>query len=102
MRKVDITGVHRIMTRYYGSQNMTMNTNVEERYFINPSDMKLLFDYDPSKQIDFMTLLRRLRRYIIGAHFNLNIIEEENKIQIYVIMYDRPEYRDYDFNFSEN
>jgi hypothetical protein len=102
MRKVDITGVHRIMTRYYGSRNMTMNTNVEERYFINPSDMKLLFDYDPSIQIDFMTLFRRLKRYIIGAHFNLNIIEEENKIQIYVIVYDRPEYKDYDFNFSEN
>lgn len=102
MRKVDITGVHRIMTRYYGSRNMTMNTNVEESYFINPSDMKLLFDYDPSIEIDFMTLLTRLRRYIIGAHFNLNIIEEENKIQIYVIVYDRPEYKDYDFNFSQN
>lgn len=102
MRKVDITGVHRIMTRYYGSRNMTMNTNVEERYFINPSDMKLIFDFDPSIQIDFMTLLRRLRRYIIGAHFNLNIIEEENKIQIYVIVYDKPEYKDYDFKFSDN
>ncbi len=102
MRKVDITGVHRIMTRYYGSRKMTMNTNVEERNFINPSDMKIIFDFDPSMQIDFMTLLRRLRRYIIGAHFNLNIIEEENKIQIYVIVYDRPEYKDYDFKFSEN
>jgi hypothetical protein len=102
MRKVDITGVHRIMTRYYGSRNMTMSTNVEERYFINPSDMKIVFDFDPSIEIDFMTLLRRLRRYIIGAHFNLTIIEEENKVQIYVIMYDKPEYKDYDFNFSEN
>ncbi len=90
------------MTRYYGSRNMTMYTNVEERNFINPSDMKLIFDYDPSIHIDFMTLLRRLRRYIIGAHFNLNIIEEENKVQIFVIVYDKPEYKDYDFNFSEN
>ena len=102
MRKVDITGVHRIMTRYYGSRNVTMSTNVEERYFINPSDMKIIFDYDPSIHIDLMTLLRRLRRYIIGAHFNLNIIEEDNKIQIYVIMYDKPLYRDYDFEFSQN
>jgi hypothetical protein len=102
MRKVDITGVHRVLTRYYGSRNMTMTTIVEERNFINPSDMNLIFDFDPSIQIDFITLLRRLRRYIIGAHFNLNIIEEDNKIQIYVIMYDRPEYKDYDFNFSEN
>jgi hypothetical protein len=102
MMQVDITGVHRIMTRYYGSRNMTMNTNVEEGYFINPSDMKMIFDYDPSIKIDFMTLLRRLRRYIIGAHFNLNIIEEESKVQIYVIVYDKPEYKDFDFEFSEN
>jgi hypothetical protein len=81
---------------------MSTTTIVEERNFINPSVMKLIFDFDPSIQIDFMTLLRRLRRYIIGAHFNLNIIEEDNKIQIYVIVYDRPEYKDYDFEFSEN
>jgi hypothetical protein len=102
MRKVDITAVHRIFVRYYGSRNMTMYTNVEDRHFINPSDMKMIFDYDPSIKIDFITMLRRLRRYIIGAHFNLNIIEEENKIQIYVIVYDKPEYKDFDFEFSEN
>lgn len=102
MRKVDITGLQRIMTRYYGSRNVTMSTNVEERYFINPSDMKIIFDFDPSIEIDFMTMLRRLIRYIIGAHFNLNIIEEENKIQIYVIMYDKPKYKDFDFEFSVN
>jgi hypothetical protein len=64
---------------------------VEERHFINPSDMKIIFDFDHSIKIDFMTQLRRLRRYIIGAHFNLNIIEEENKVQIYVIVYDKPD-----------
>ncbi|MCZ8168256.1 hypothetical protein [Flavobacterium sp.] len=102
MRKFDITGVHRIMTRYYGSRNMTMITSVEERHFINPSDMKIIFDFDPSIEINFITLIRRIRRYIVGAHFNLNIIEEENKLQIYVIMYDRPRYRDFDFEFSLN
>jgi hypothetical protein len=102
MRQVDITGIHRIMTKYYGSRIMTMNTNVEERHFINPSDIKLIFDFDSSIQIDFMSLLRRLKIYIIGADFNLNIIEEEKKVQIYVIVYDNPEYNDYDFNFSEN
>ncbi|MBA4155746.1 hypothetical protein [Flavobacterium sp.] len=102
MRKVDITGVHKILTRYYGSRNMSMTTFVEERNFINPSVMKFTFDFDPSIKIDFITMLRRLKRYIIGAHFNLNIIEEENRIQIYVIVYDKPEYRDYDFIFSEN
>ncbi len=102
MRKVDITGVHRIMTRYYGSRNMTMNTNVEENYFINPSDMKIIFDYDPKIEVDYIILLRKLRRYIFGVHFNLNIIKEENKIYIYVIMYDKSEYKDYDFEFSQN
>jgi hypothetical protein len=102
MTQIDITAVHRVLTRYYGSRNMSMTTIVEERNFINPSVMKLIFDFDPSIHIDFMTLLRRLRRYIIGAHFNLNIIEEENKVQIYVIVYDKPEFKDFDFEFSEN
>lgn len=102
MRKVDITGIHRILTRYYGSRNMTMYTNVEDRTFINPSDMKLIFDYDPSCDIDFITLLRRLRRYIINTTFFLNIIKEENNIQIYVLMFDIAKYKDFDFEFSEN
>ena len=102
MKKVDITGIHRIMTRYYGSRSLTMYTNVEERHFINPYSLKLEFDFNPNCDTDFLTMLRRLRRYIIGAHFNLNIIEEENKVQIYVIVYDKPEFKDYDFNFSDN
>lgn len=64
--------------------------------------MKLIFDYDSTIEIDYIILLRKLRRYIFGVHFNLNIIQEENKIQIYVIMYDKPIYKDYDFEFSQN
>lgn len=64
--------------------------------------MKLIFDYGPTIEIDYIILLRKLRRYIFGVHFNLNIIQEENKIQIYVIMYDNPMYKDYDFEFSSN
>ncbi|WP_344815030.1 hypothetical protein [Flavobacterium cheonanense] len=64
--------------------------------------MKLIFDYDPTIEIDYIILLRKLRRYIFGVHFNLNIIQEENKIQVYVIMYDKPMYKDYDFEFSSN
>jgi hypothetical protein len=81
---------------------MTMETNVEDKNFINPYSMKLIFDYDPTIEIDYIILLRKLRRYIFGVHFNLNIIQEENKIQIYVIMYDKPMYKDYGFEFSSN
>jgi hypothetical protein len=102
MKKVDVTSIHRIFTRYYGSRHMTMDTNVEDKNFINPYSMKLIFDYDPTIEIDYIILLRKLRRYIFGVHFNLNIIQEENKIQIYVIMYDKPMYKDYGFEFSSN
>ena len=102
MRKVDITGIHRILTRYYGSRHMTMDTNVEKKIFINPYSMKLIFDYDPTIEIDYIILLRKLRRYIFGVHFNINVVKEETKIYIYVIMYDKSEYKDYDFEFSQN
>lgn len=102
MRKVDITGIHRILTRNYGSRNMTMNTNVEEKSFINPYSMKLIFDYDPTIEIDYIILLRKLRRYIFDVHFNLNVVSDENKIYIHVILYDKPMYKDYDFEFSQN
>lgn len=81
---------------------MTMETNLEEKSFINPNSIKLIFDYDSTIEIDYIILLRKLRRYIFWVHFNLNIIQEENKIQIYVIMYDKPMYKDYGFEFSSN
>ena len=104
MKKLDFTGVHRILTRYYGSRHMTMDTNVEDKNFINPFSMKLIFDYDPSIEIDYIILLRKLREYIdeVQVKFSLNIVKEENKIYIYVIMYEKSEYKDYFFEFSEN
>ena len=102
MKKVDITGVHRIMTRYYGSRHMTMLTNVEKRVFINPCDISIEFDYDSSIEIDYMPLLKRLRRYIIRAEFFVNIIREELKVKIYVMLYDKPQFDNYDFEFSHN
>lgn len=102
MRKADITGIHRILTRYYGSRHMTIQTNVEDKNFVNPDSMKLVFDYDPTIEVDYINLLRKLRRYIFGVHFNMEVVKEENKIYICVIMYDKPEYQDYDFEFSQN
>ncbi len=102
MRKVDITGIHRILCRYYGSRHMTMLTNVEKRVFINPCDISIEFDYDSSIEIDYMLLLKRLRRYIIRAEFFVNIIREEHKVKIYVMLYDKPQFDNYDFEFSQN
>ncbi len=101
-KKVDLTGIQRIMTRYYGSRKMTVLTNMENKNFINPCDISLEFDYDSSIKIDFMILLKKIRRYIILADFFLNILEDENKVKIYVMLYEKPEYYNYDFEFSQN
>lgn len=102
MRKVDLTGIHRILTRYYGSRHMKVDTKVSDKTFLFPSDIKLIFDYDPSYDIDFIILMRRINRYIIDADFFLNVQEKENKIQINVLIFEKPEYKDFDFEFSEN
>ena len=102
MTKVDLTGVHRIMIKYYGSKKMIVLTNVESKMFINPCDINLEFDYDASFEIDYMLLLKRLRRYIIRAEFFVNIIREELKVKIYVMLYDKPQFDNYDFEFSQN
>ncbi len=102
--QVDLTSIHNLITKYHGSRNMTLYTNVEEKSFIKPFSMKLIFDYDPTIEIDYIILLRKLREYIdeVQVMFSLNIVKEENRIYIYIIMYDKSEYQDYDFEFSEN
>ncbi len=102
--QLDLTAIHNLMTKYYGSRTLTLYTNVEEKSFINPYSMKLIFDYDPTIEIDYIILLRKLREYMDEVHiqFNLNVIKEENMIQIYVMLYNKAEYMDYDFEFSEN
>lgn len=102
--QVDLTAIHNLMTKYYGSRTLTLYTNVEEKTFIKPFSMKLIFDYDPNIEIDYIILLRKLREYMDEVHiqFNLNVVKEENKIYIYIMLYDTAEYMDYDFGFSEN
>jgi hypothetical protein len=75
---------------------------VSDKTFLFPSDIKLIFDYDPSYDIDFILLMRRINRYIIDADFFLNVQEKEKKIQINVMVFDEPEYKDFDFEFSSN
>jgi hypothetical protein len=83
---------------------MSLYTNVEEKTFIKPFSMKLIFDYDQNIEIDYIILLRKLREYMDEVHiqFNLNVVKEENKIYIYIMLYDTAEYMDYFFEFSEN
>lgn len=102
--QLDLTAIHNLMTKYYGSRHMSLYTNVEEKTFIKPFSMKLIFDYDQNIEIDYIILLRKLREYMDEVHiqFNLNVVKEENKIYIYIMLYDTAEYMDYDFGFSEN
>lgn len=101
MRQVDITGIHRIMTKYYGSRIMRMNTIVENKNFIKPKELKLVFDYDSMCHVDFLRLHRRLNRYIDGAK-ELFVSFKDNYIEIHVVLYWGRKLRDYDFEFSEN
>ena len=102
--QVDLIAIYNLMTKYYGSRTLALYTNVEEKSFIKPYSLKLIFDYDPTIEIDYIILLRKLREYIdeVQVMFSLNIVKEENKIYIYVIMYEKSEYKDYFFEFSEN
>ena len=101
MMQVDLTGIHRIMTKYYGSRHMKMDTIVENRHFIRPKELKITFDYDPLCHVDMLRLHRRLGRYIDGAKkFFVNI--NDNKIEIHVVLYRGRKLRDYDFEFSQN
>jgi hypothetical protein len=102
MRQLDLNRIHRVLFRFYGSRNFTVYTFVEDRQFINPYSMNLIFNYDPACNIDFMTLRKRIQRCIIAYHFSLNIIKEENKIHVNVIVFDKPSYSDFDFEFSQN
>ena len=101
MMQVDLTGIHRIMTKYYGSRHMTMDTIVENRNFIRPKELKITFDYDPLCHVDMLSLHRRLGRHIDGAK-ELFVSVNVGKIEIIVVLYMGRKLRDYDFEFSEN
>ena len=101
MMQVDITGIHKIMTKYYGSRHMKMDTIVESRNFIRPKELKITFDYDPLCHVDMLRLHRRLGRYIDGAK-ELFVSVNNGNIEIHVVLYRGRKLRDFDFEFSEN
>jgi hypothetical protein len=101
MRQVDITGIHRVMTKYYGSRHMKMDTIVENQNFIRPKELKITFDYDPLCHVDMLRLHRRLGRHIDGVR-ELFVSIKDNNIEIHVVLYWGRKLRDYDFEFSQN
>jgi hypothetical protein len=101
MIQVDLTGIHRIMTKYYGSRHMKMDTIVESRNFIRPKELKITFDYDPLCHVDILRLHRRVGKYIDGVR-ELFVSVKNNNIEIHVVLYRGRKLRDYDFEFSEN
>ena len=101
MMQVDLNGIHRIMTKYYGSRHMSMDTIVENRNFIRPKELKITFDYDPLCHVDLNRLNRRLTRFVDGVkQFFVSV--NNDKIEILFVLYRGRKLRDYDFEFSEN
>ncbi len=99
--KVDLTAIHSLMTRHYGSRKMNVNTLVESVNFIKPREMKITFDYDKECFVDLERLNRRLNRHIDGVrHFFVSV--DDSIIEIHVVLYWKRKLRDYDFEFSEN
>jgi hypothetical protein len=101
MMQVDLTGIHRIMTKYYGSRHMKMDTIVENRNFIRPKELKITFDYDPLCHVDMLRLHRRLGKHIDGVR-EFFISVNDGNIEIHVVLYRGRKLRDYDFEFSQN
>ena len=101
MINIDLTAIHRIMIRHYGSRKMNVETIVERVSFIKPRELKITFDYDKECFIEMERLNRRLNRHICGVrHFFVSV--NYNSIEIHVVLYWRRRLRDYDFEFSEN
>ncbi|RAR72549.1 hypothetical protein CLV55_105119 [Flavobacterium aciduliphilum] len=101
MINIDLTAIHRMMTRHYGSRKMNVETIVERVSFIKPRELKITFDYDKECFVDMVRLNRRLNRYIGGVrHFFVSV--NYKSIEIHVIFYWRRKLRDYDFEFSDN
>ena len=101
MIKIDLTAIHRMMIRHYGSRNMNVDTIVESAKFIKPREMKITFDYDKEIFIDMECLNKKLNRHIDGVR-NFFVSVNFDKIEIHVILYWKRRLRDFDFEFSEN
>lgn len=101
MIQVDLTAIHNLMFRFYGSREMQMSTFVERKHFLRPKELKMTFDYDPLCHVDMLRLHRRLGRHINGVR-EFFVSVNDNKIEIYFVLYRGKKLQDYDFEFSQN
>lgn len=43
--RVDLTAIHNLMFKFYGSREMQMPTFVERKHFLKPKEITIKFDY---------------------------------------------------------
>ncbi len=58
--RVDLTAIHNLMLKFYGSREMNMYTFAERKHFIKPKEIKLIFDYKEDCNLEIERLTRRL------------------------------------------
>ena len=64
MMRVDLTAIHNLMFKFYGSREMQMSTIVERKHFLRPKEITIKFDYKKDCNLDIEKLTRRLARHI--------------------------------------
>ena len=101
MMRVDLTAIHNLMFKFYGSREMQMSTFVERKHFLRPKEIKINFDYKKDCNLDIEKLTRRLARYIWNVH-NFFVTIKNDTIEISIIFYINKKLKDFDFEFSEN
>ena len=101
MTQINLTAIHQLMTKFYGSRQMIIDTDVETKNLIKLKEIKITFDYNSNLDIDIIRLNRRLDRHICGVrnHY-VSIINKS--VVIVVEYYYKRKLSDYDFDFSEN
>lgn len=101
MMRVDLTAIYNLMFKFYGSREMQMSTFVERKHFLRSKELKMTFDYYPLCHVDMLRLHRRLGRHINGVR-EFFVSFNDNKIEIYFVLYRGRKLQDYDFEFSQN
>ncbi len=101
MMRVDLTAIHNLMFKFYGSREMQMSTFVERKHFLRPKEITIKFDYKKDCNLDIEKLTRRLARYIWNVH-NFFVTIKNDTIEISIIFYINKKLKDFDFEFSEN
>ena len=60
MMRVDLTAIHNLMFKFYGSREMQMDTIVEGNHFLRNKEIIIKFDFKKDCNLDIEKLTRRL------------------------------------------